>query len=667
MKTISIIFASLLIRLTGILKQIRLQVILILGILFFSGCNEFSQKKIKAGAINLPDTVQWLNTNSEQYFIGNGIIGGGGDIHGNLDFLIGPDYTSPNFIKSAKLLLQINKKQVTLAVNIHRVKGTGMYYGCSQVGDLKIHVLDFVVSNSPLYVRHIVFENNSGKHTQVVEVSSEITPGKNIKSSIYNNSGVLLHADTTAPLFGNGDGGNWKNRYLLVLFKDLPFIGTTDPTPILSTGEITIPTTGNKEVSLMHYFVDESTEKLDDSLKNIHARSIRKDIDATVKYWKNWLKQGNIAKSREQRVNDIIESMLIGIKMQQNRCGGFIPGVRSYAFSYIRDSYSACRGLLSCGFTKEAEKFIEITNHKFGVFKEIPNSVQMGYDSHTHYGGNQYAECPAYVVMLMRDIYKINHDLNFLKQNHDLLKYAIDIQLRHAKEENWLLPFNGDETEQYTVKKDGEIIGIINGISIGLPGFHKDIWSLTSLASCVASLDFYIQYLELSHLKTEISTYENYKQKLLESIEINFFNSDLGYLDWAKRRDNTFFDYRVTNFGLMPLWFGVELTNEMEKITAKSMAEYINPTTGFLPMVPNETEGFSGNTMGYLLYGLTELNDKRKDNVFNTLIDSNIVQMFGMVNEFYGPNAVPNPHNLRPFESGIVLESIIKYIETKKK
>jgi hypothetical protein len=38
-----------------------------------------------------------------------------------------------------------------------------------------------------------------------------------------------------------------------------------------------------------------------------------------------------------------------------------------------------------------------------------------------------------------------------------------------------------------------------------------------------------------------------------------------------------------------------------------------------------------------------------------------------MVNEFYGPNAVPNPHNLRPFESGIVLESIIKYIETKKK
>lgn len=663
MKTIAIIFATLLIRLTGILKQMRLQVILFLGIMLFSGCNEFSQKKIKAGAINLPDTVQWLNKNDERYFIGNGIIGGGGDIQGNLDFLIGPDYTSPNLIKSAKQQLHINKKQETLTVNIHRLKGTGMYYDCSQVGDLKIHVLDFVVSNSPLYVRHIVFENNSGKHTQLVEVSSEITPGENIKSSIYNNSGVLLHADTTAPFFGNGDGGNWKNRYLLVLFKDLPFIGNTDTTPIISTGEITIPTSGNKEVSLMHYFLDESTEKLDDSLKNIQARSIRKDIDATVKYWKNWLKQGKIAKSPEQRVNDIIESILIGIKMQQNRCGGFIAGVRRYAFSYIRDLYSASIGLLSCGFTKEAEKYIEITKHKFGVFKEIPNSVQMGYDSHTHYGGNQYAECPAYVVMLMRDIYKINQDLNFLKQNHDLLKYAIDIQLRYAREENWLLPFNGDETEQYTVKKDGEMYGNKNG----LPGYHKDLWSLKSLAACVALLDFYIQYLELCHLKAEISTYEDYKQKLLESIEINFFNSDLGYLDWAKRRYTTFFNYRVTNFGLMPLWFGVELTNEMEKITAKSMTEYINPTTRFLPMFPNETEGFSGNTMGYLLYGLTKLNDKRKDDVFNTLINSNIIQMFGMVNEFYGPNAIPNPHNVRPFESGIVLEAIIKYVKSKRK
>jgi len=649
---------------TSYLKHIRLQGILILSIFLFSGCsNEFSQKKIKAGDIILPDTVQWLNKNSEQYFIGNGIIGGGGDVHGNLDFLIGPDYTSPNFIKSAKLILQINKKQEILNLDIHRLKGTGMYYGCSQVGDLKIHVLDFALSNSPLYVRHIVFENNSRNHTQLVEVSSEITPGTNIISSIYNRSGVLFHADTTAPLFGNGDGGNWKNRYLLVLFKDLPFIGNTDTTPILSTGEITIPKSGNKEVSLIHYFADESTEKLDDSLKNIHARNIRKDIDATVKYWKNWLKQGKTAKSPEQRVNDIIESMLIGIKMQQNRCGGFIAGVRRYAFSYVRDSYSACRGLLSCGFSEEAEKYIEITKHKLEVFKEIPNSVQMGYDSHTHYGGNQYAECPAYVVMLMRDIFKINQDLDFLRQNHVLLKYAIDIQLQHASENNWLLPFNGDETEQYTVKKDGEAYHTRNG----LPGYHKDLWSLTSLASCVASLDFYIEYLELNDSKTEVSIYEDDKQKLLESIEANFFNSDIGYLDWAKTRDNTFFNYRVTNFGLMPLWFGVKLNNEMEKITAKSMAEYINPTTGFLPLAPNETEGFNGHTMGYLLYGLTELNDIRKDNVFNTLINSNIIQMFGMVNEHYGPNAIPNSRNLRPFESGVVLEAIIKYMGTKKK
>ena len=70
MKTISIIIASLFISLTGILKQMRLQVILILSILLFSGCNEFSQKEIKVGDIILPDAVQWLNKNSERYFMG---------------------------------------------------------------------------------------------------------------------------------------------------------------------------------------------------------------------------------------------------------------------------------------------------------------------------------------------------------------------------------------------------------------------------------------------------------------------------------------------------------------------------------------------------------------------------------------------------------------------
>jgi hypothetical protein len=33
-----------------------------------------------------------------------------------------------------------------------------------------------------------------------------------------------------------------------------------------------------------------------------------------------------------------------------------------------------------------------------------------------------------------------------------------------------------------------------------------------------------------------------------------------------------------------------------------------------------------------------------------------------MVNEYYGPSGVPNPHNLRVFESGIVMDAIVNYL-----
>jgi hypothetical protein len=52
MKIISKIFATLLIRFTGILKHIRFQVILILSILLLSGSNVFIHKKTKIGTIH---------------------------------------------------------------------------------------------------------------------------------------------------------------------------------------------------------------------------------------------------------------------------------------------------------------------------------------------------------------------------------------------------------------------------------------------------------------------------------------------------------------------------------------------------------------------------------------------------------------------------------------
>ena len=48
------------------------------------------------GKTALPDQVPLLNRR-ERFFVGNGIAGGGGDGDGRWNFLVGQDYTCPNY------------------------------------------------------------------------------------------------------------------------------------------------------------------------------------------------------------------------------------------------------------------------------------------------------------------------------------------------------------------------------------------------------------------------------------------------------------------------------------------------------------------------------------------------------------------------------------------
>lgn len=615
---------------------------------------------LQFGDIILPDTVKWLNSRDEKYFIGNGIDGGGGNTAGEWDFLIGPDYTSPNFIYSETILFKIDDELQPVQFGFHRIRATGIFYGSAVVKNTLIQVVDFAVPGDPLLIRKFVITNNS-KQPLSLQILALVKPGLAIKTKLHQLSGaLLLTADTIAPLFGNGDGGNWKIRHAQIAFTGRQSISEQDSIITLQSGKIQILPSQFKTISLCHQLID--VQISNSKIPVVDEQYVSSKLNSALLYWEKWLREGSQIACDNQRVKDIIESSLIGIKMQQNRDGGFIAGARKYAFSYIRDSHGACRGMLSCGHSAEAKKYLQTTYNKFKVFKQIPNSVQMGADLSMHANGNQFAESPAYILLLARDYYKVTRDINFLIQINELLKYAMDIQISHAKEANWLLPFNGDETEKYCVREDGQEYG---GNPVALTDFNPDDWSMPSLAACISSIDFYSQYLKLRGQDNEIAIFEKSKQLLLQSISDNFFNKQAGYIDWALKKDKSFYPYTVVNFELLPLWFGASMQNGIEKQLTIAMLKFINPTTGFIPNAPGNIEGFCGHSLGYLLYNLSIMNSPERHKVFNTLINSNIIQKFGMVNEYYGPSGVPNMHNLRCFESGIVLDAILTYLKSK--
>lgn len=77
------------------------------------------EKKSLSDSLNAIDTVPFLNKQwEENYFIGNGILGGGGDRKGVWNFLLGPDYTSPNFLASEILSIYLNGELKNLALSM---------------------------------------------------------------------------------------------------------------------------------------------------------------------------------------------------------------------------------------------------------------------------------------------------------------------------------------------------------------------------------------------------------------------------------------------------------------------------------------------------------------------------------------------------------------------
>jgi hypothetical protein len=93
----------------------------------------------------------------------------------------------------------------------------------------------------------------------------------------------------------------------------------------------------------------------------------------------------------------------------------------------------------------------------------------------------------------------------------------------------------------------------------------------------------------------------------------------------------------------------------------RAIAHYFDEKTGFLQLVPGSASGFEGHDLGYLLWGLVEINDPRKDEVYKALVNGPTVDCWGSYNEAYDSNGNRNDHDLRSLETGVNLSALAKY------
>jgi hypothetical protein len=597
---------------------------------------------------------------AEPSFIGGGRCGGGGTPDGIWNFLIGPEYTSPDFLKQENLFLEHGGKRIRLPAASHRVQGSGILMGQSAHDGLTLELYEFAPWNTYEVIRLIGIRNDSSQLVQI-EAVAEVIPEGNAEIA---GDFLAVNQPVGAPSFGIGENKNWAARLCRIGFDQARRVepmprDDAKPAFRLSSRSLAIKPGKCAAIALVHsiHFTDRAPLAFGPFAA---VDSLRSELAA----WNRWVAQGKYPSATEPDTRLLAESILVGMRMQQSQDGGLIAGVRRYPYAYMRDMHGAAKGFLAAGYFGETAAAIRWHHRKFRHLGLIVDASEMGTPGISFAGGNHTAELPAYFVLLVRAYVRAGGDIALLDEVRDAIGWCANIQITEGRKNGWHLSFNGDETERYVPTIDGKTYSDDYGANSygGGPGWPQLKWSFPSQVLAITSLDFAAECAKRWGQSPDscLAARDAFIRELLAT----FVDPATGSAAWCTYQDGSHPSFPLTNYLLFPAWLVAPLEPRLIAKCVDDAARYLKPG-GILPVAPGAVEGTCGQSLALLLAGLKET-DRKGSNagrialVQKTIFESTLLGHFGMVNEFYGPSGVPNPHNLRPFESGILLDALLR-------
>jgi hypothetical protein len=630
--------------------------------------------------VSLPPLQPLLNP-SARYVMGNGVGMVVCDPDGEIETAFGAGYTTSDLVKHEDILVDLDNIEMPLRVDMKRAAGTGVFYGVASRGDLDIGIVDYACQGEPWISRLILLKNSSGSTSHTVIVRDSITAytdhgytSRVALDASGNCSAFTLQADTTiGVVFG---GSNPVDKSVVIAFNDPASAAVAaGGSAILQTKPISLAPGAQHELALTHYF--RAAEAVTDAkaIKALRAVDPHATLHKSIADWTDWANHVPPAYAlsgiKDDRARVFVEGGTILLKTNQSQDGGIIANSTHYKDGYVRDAALALRGLLATGHADETRKWLLWIDKKLSIHHTLGDAMNCSVsldDTSYSFGDGTEVEEPGWILLVARDYLKLTHDLAFLKSIDSTLRYCADVQLKNEVANDGKMEFNGDETE------------ICDNLDIQATGFNRSLhaWSLSSVAMAAASVDFLADYVKATggdpanyhngHANTTVDLNAEVR-KLVAAMDRDFWRTDVkeipgGFHDFARlKADNSWLKARIVNFTLMPVFFGTPYAADEKIKDVAAMAQFFDPKSGFLDLVPSSNTGMEGHDLGYLLWDCVETDDWRKELAYHALVNGPTVSSWGTFSEAYNNDGHPcgGDRDLRSLETGANVSAIVKY------
>ncbi len=376
-----------------------------------------------------------------------------------------------------------------------------------------------------------------------------------------------------------------------------------------------------------------SREEVLTTLDALQAESIQFLLERTYSFWQNWCNQPTM-KTSSARVNHLIDNIKVMAKCFINNGKEFATGSTYYGGgTWGRDSYYQARGLLACGHYQEVKNHILAYKQFMARYGVLHCYHLDGTPGDFSIVGNY--ELPAIFVLLARDYFRY---VGKFELHQDMVAFVEDAISQQRLTQNSLACLSGDETWR-------------------VAGSYTDIRSEQSENSYLAALAYEFAY--------ELTGKPHYKQtaEQVRKAMAKYLVASKGWYAHFRTLDGTLDERPLANCMARPLLLDFPRTTAELAIVRKGIQaawRYCRTEAGIVRTDPMST-GMCGNTPGYFIYALGEINSVAADSLFWSTVD--FAASSGVYWEFPQTHAEGfSGEKWRLWDSSSVMEGLVHYL-----